>query len=268
MELDPVPAQWRRPRAKRWSAAWLAFMIHNLVLADFRVRYRNMSLGILWSLLNPLVMMAVLALVFTEIFPSPRPHFAAFILIGLLPYNFLSLCLASASTSIVDRGHLVRKLRFPTAILPTAIILSNGIHYAIQLLLLLVFVAFQVSMTINWLWLAPLLGLQVLVAIGACMIASALDVYFRDVRYLVESGNLVLFWLSPIFYSLEMAPRWLQSLLLLNPLTAQVTLFRQILLEGAAPPAGLALVSAEAVLILATGVLLFRRLEGGFADNL
>ena len=263
----PSGPAWKST-AKRWGLAWQAFMVHNLVLADFRVRYRNMSLGILWSLLNPLVMMAVLALVFTEIFPSARPHFAAFILIGLLPYNFLSLCLASASTSIVDRGHLVRKLRFPRAILPVAIILSQGIHFAIQFALLLVYVGLQVPPSLNWLWLVPLLALQVLVAIGACMIASALDVYFRDVRYLVESGNLVLFWLTPIFYSLDMAPRWLQSFLLINPLTAQVTLWRQILLERAAPPAGLALVTIEALLVFGAGLLIFKRLEPGFADNI
>jgi ABC-type polysaccharide/polyol phosphate export permease len=269
--MDAISTAPPRPalrRTQRWDLHWYRFMLQNLVLADFRVRYRNMSLGILWSLLNPLVMMAVLAVVFTHIFPTPRPHFAAFILIGLLPYNFLALCLNSSTTSIVERGHLVRKLRFPRMVLPVAIILSNGIHYLLQLALLLTFVAIQVPPTVYWLWLVPLLGLQLMVVIGACLVASALDVYYRDVRYLVESGTLVLFWLTPIFYSLDQAPRWLQTALLANPLTAQVTLFRQILLERAAPPAGLLLVLAEAAVSLILGLIVFHRLERGFADAL
>ena len=99
------------------------------------MRYRNMSLGVLWSILNPLVMLGVLVFVFTFIFPQgeSQPVFPVFVLLGLVCYNFLSLCINTSTNCIVDHASLVKKVIFPRQVLPLAVVLSQSIHVLIQL---------------------------------------------------------------------------------------------------------------------------------------
>ncbi len=258
------------------TGAWrgggnLLFLLQNLVLKDFRIRYRNMSLGVLWSIANPLVMMAVMTFVFTRIYANPAfPNFAVFILCGLVPFNFYSLALNAGTTSLLDNQSLVKRVRCPRRIFPIAAVLANCLHFAIQIGLLIAFVfAFGYRVNRFWPWLGLIWGLEILFLSGVALITSVLDVYYRDVRYLVEASNVVMFWLVPIFYSLEMVPQHLRLLYLLNPIAAVVVAGRDILLHARAPAPGLiaplALVSLGCFVL---GFAMFGRLERNVADNL
>jgi len=245
------------------------FVLLNLISTDFKVRYRNMSLGIFWSLVNPLVMMGVLTFVFTQIMQSEQRYFPLFVLMGLLPYNFFTLAWASGANSIVGHAPLVKKVPFRRELLPIAVVLANTLHYLIQLSLLLLAVGLVIGMAKSWVWLPVVLVLQVVFVCGLSLFFSALDVYFRDTRYVIESVNLVLFWLVPIFYSFEnIAPQyaWIYEL---NPVAAVILLTRTILLDSASPnPATLAKLVAVSLLTLGAGVLFFRRVQRNFADYL
>lgn len=245
------------------------FILRNLIAKDFKVRYRNMSLGILWSLVNPLVMMSVLTFIFTVVLPNSRQNFPLFVLIGILPYNFFSLAWSTGTTSIVDSGRLIKKVPFRRELVPLSTVLANSLHYFIQFGLLLVAVSLVIGPSWSWAWLPVVLALQLVFVAGLTLATSALDVYLRDMRYVVESANLVLFWLVPIFYGFETIPRRYAWLYELNPVAAVIMLLRTILLDGQ-PPNLSTLLKFAAVSIgtMAAGVVIFRRLQRDFADYL
>jgi ABC-type polysaccharide/polyol phosphate export permease len=247
------------------------FLVRNLVLRDFRIRYRNMSLGVFWSLLNPLVMMGVLTFIFTNIFRNNRiENFHVFALCGIIPFNFFALAWVSGTLSVNGNGPLVKKVILPREVVPISTVLANCIHFAIQIgLLLSVVLLAGYRINSHWLLLPAIFGLEVVFVCGLSMITSALDVYFRDVRYVVESANTVLFWLVPIFYSFSDIPARYHSLYSYNPIAAVVLACRNVLLENTAPPptmlAKLLLVSS---MFLALGFLVFGRLKRKFSDYL
>jgi ABC-type polysaccharide/polyol phosphate export permease len=247
------------------------FLLRNLILRDFKIRYRNMSLGIFWSLLNPLVMMGVLTFIFTRIFPSPSiKNFGVFVLCGLVPFNFFAVAWVSGTTSLLNNAALVKRVRMPREAVPVSVVLANGIHFLIQIALLLTFVlGTGYGINPNWLWLPFIFGLEVVFVCGLSLASSALDVFFRDVRYVVESANTVLFWLVPIFYSFAIIPEQYKTVYQFNPVAAVVMACRLILLENRQPPFSLlwklALVSTVALVL---GLAIFRRSKRKFADYL
>src|SRR5208282_4327740 len=133
----------------------LIFLLQNLVLKDFRIRYRNMSLGVAWSVANPLLMMGILTFVFTRIFPNPSMHhFALFVLCALVPFNFYSLASNAGTTSLLDNQSLIKRVRCPRAVFPIASVLSSSLHLLIQIALLLgLLLLFGHKINRYWLWL-------------------------------------------------------------------------------------------------------------------
>lgn len=257
-------------RAPEWHGD-LLFLLENLVLKDFRIRYRNMSLGVMWSLINPLVMMGVFTFVFSKVFGGARQaDYPLFVLCGLVPYNFFSGAWASATTSVIENAGLIKRVPVPREVVPIAVVLSSCVHLLIQIGLLFV-VAFLYGYTpmLHWLWLIPIWALYILFVCGLALGSSAINVLIRDTRYVVESFNLVFYWLVPIFYSFTIIPEKYIGVYRFNPVAALVMATRNIMMDRRPPPMTLVLnLVIAASVALGTGLIVFRRLKPHFYEHI
>jgi ABC-type polysaccharide/polyol phosphate export permease len=247
------------------------YLVQNLVLKDFRIRYRNMSLGVLWSLLNPLIMMGVLTFVFSNIFKNPRPHFPLFILCGMVPYNFFTIAWLTGTTSIVDNAPLIKRVPVPREVVPITTVLACCIHLLVQVALLLAFALFSgEGFNRQWYWLPVVWALEIVFVCGLAMLSASLNVFIRDTRYVVESTNLVLFWLVPVFYDFGDVPARFRHIYDLNPVASLVILLRRILLD-AKPPDGpthtLLKLLAVSVVVFIVGLVAFHRMKPRFYEH-
>jgi ABC-type polysaccharide/polyol phosphate export permease len=234
-----------------------------------------MSLGILWSLINPLVMMGVLVFVFTVVYPNRGiQHFPVFVLIGLLSFNHFSLCLNSMTTSLLENSQILKKTNFPRILLPLSVLLSQTLHALIQFALLLAFLVISgVPWSVHALWYPLAFVVQFAFTLGVGLLCATLCVLFRDTLYLVQSILTVLFWFSPVFYALslvkESVPHGLYIAYLLNPLAGCIDAGRCALL-GQRPPDAVAFGTAIAssLAFLVAGWVFFRRNQSLIADRL
>jgi ABC-type polysaccharide/polyol phosphate export permease len=259
---------------RRWGGEYV-FLFENLILKDFKIRYRNMSLGILWSLINPLVMMTVLSFLFIRVFASGGSDahnklFPVFVLCGLVPFNFFVGALMAGATSIVDNAGLIKRVPVPREVVPIAAVLSNCVHLLIQIaLMLLLTVAFGRQPNRYWLWLPLIWILYVAFVCGLALGASAINVYIRDTRYVLESFTTVLFWLVPIFYPFSIIPSKYKGIYQFNPVAALVLAMRNILMDGTAPPVSLVFnLTLAPCFSLGLGFLIFKRLKIGFYEHI
>lgn len=252
-----------------WRGDYL-YLIQNLVIKDFKIRYRNMSLGVLWSLLNPLVMMGVLTFILTKVFPQPAiPHFPLFVLCGMVPYNFFTIAWLTGTTSIVDNAPLIKRVPLPREVVTITAVLSCCIHLAVQILLLLsIAILSGKGFNVQWFWLPAIWVLDIVFVCGLAMMSSAVNVFVRDTRYVVESANLVLFWLVPVFYSSDRIAK--QYLFILdNPVATVVVLLRKILLNAESPDAATLLkLTAVSITFFLAGLIVFRRMKPRFYEHI
>jgi ABC-type polysaccharide/polyol phosphate export permease len=253
-----------------WNGDY-GFVLSNLVKKDFKVRYRNMSLGVLWSVLNPLVTMGALAFVFTQIFPNrAQPHMAVFLLCGLVPFNFFAMAWNTGTGSLAENYSIMKRVTVPRELFPIATVLGNCVHLLIQIGILFAFTLGS-GLHINryWLWLPYVWFMEILFVCGLAMATSAINVYIRDTRYVVESVNTIMFYFVPIFYSHKDIPKRFTEVVHYNPVAALILALRNILWEGV-EPAGhvIGRLTFCSLATLAAGFLIFRRLKSGFFDHM
>lgn len=257
-----------------WRARTVLFV---LARKEFYARYRRTALGMLWAVGLPLVQAAVLAVVFTKIVHlgavlnrtnGAHVSFPVFIYTALTAWTFFSQNMTTAATSIVDNGALARKIYFPRAMFPLLVVTTGLYPLGISLGILLVLkLALQHTISVSFLWVIPGAALTVAICAGFGLLLSALHVYFRDVRYIVQAVMSVLFYLSPIIYAVKSAPGALRHVVGFGPMAGPIELMR--LGTGGADSSWLACVAAGLAWFVVTasiGMVLQSRYDRVFVD--
>ena len=243
------------------------FTITSLVSKDFKLKYRRSVLGVLWSVLNPLLMMCVLAAVFTNVLKfGDVANFPMYLILGNVLFALMTDSTTGAMTSILESAPLIKKIRIAKLIFPIEKVLFQLVNFAISLIaVVLVMAFFRIAPTVSLFALPLLLIYMLLFCSGLGMLLSALAVFFRDVCHLW--GVVITAWTyaTPLFYPVSLLPDWMQQTEFFNPMYHYVTYFRDIAMYNCTPGLQENLICfGMALITFAIGLLVFKKSEKKF----
>jgi len=275
---EPAPAYHLRIEPSRgWVSLKLRELweyrelLYFLIWRDVKVRYKQTVLGAAWAIIQPLMTMVVFSLFFGNLakIPSDGIPYPIFSYAALVPWTFFANGMGQSSNSLVGAANLIKKIYFPRLVIPISSVISGVVDFALAFLVLLgMMLAYGIVPTLNVIFLPFLLLLAFVTALGVGMWLSAMNVQFRDVRYIIPF--LTQFWMfaTPIAYPSSLIENdLLRALYGLNPMAWVVEGFRWALLDADTAPGPIILASsAAAVLLLVSGAFYFRRMEKTFAD--
>jgi len=248
-----------------------------LLHRDMKERYAGSILGIVWTFLQPMFLILLYWLVFSQVMKSRITTetgdvpFIAFLLSGLLPWFAIQEGVLQGASSIITQRHIVKKIIFPAELFPISCVISAIIHHGIGIIIFLsVFFIWKGGVSLTQISLIILiLSIQILLTAGLAFILSSLAVYVRDIVQILGTAFQAIFYISTILYPLTFFPERLRGFVLLNPVTSLIEAYHAVILYDKLPAAGsmtyLFLVTAGVFL---TGIYLFRKLKKGFADIL
>jgi ABC-type polysaccharide/polyol phosphate export permease len=266
--LDGRPQPLREYLAAVWESRGL---IATLARKDFFVRYRRASLGMIWAVGLPLLQAVVLTIVFTHVIRvRTSSPYGAFILSGMVAWSYFSSTVVAGSTTVVDNSTMASRIYFPRAVLPLIGVLSNLYGLLISLcILVIVCLVLGVHLGVALLLVLPGIVLLSALAGSLALVTSALHVYFRDMKFLVQALFTVWLYVTPVIYPMRNAPPSLHTALYFNPMTGVVEIFRAATV-GADPGFGTAVIATVVAVALLTtaALLLHRRYDRLFTDLL
>ncbi len=245
-------------------------LLANWTLREFRVRYSQALLGVAWAVIQPLVMMVITTVIFSTLLrlPTHGIPYPLYVYSGLLAWNLFAAGLSSAIPSVADNMSLVSKVAFPREVLPIASIGVSLIDFVVaSIIFVALLIAFQTPIGLAVLLLPLVVLVQLALILGVSLLASAVHVRYRDTRFLVPLVLQALFFLTPIFYSIENIPAKYRALFFFNPVANIVEAYRSLVFFNRLPDlatVGYTVIFALVVLVL--GYVVFKRAEGKFAD--
>ena len=237
---------------------------------EIRGKYKGSWLGVLWTFLNPLLMLAVYAFVFPYILRVNVDNYTIFMIVALIPWNFFTTAIQSGTGSVVANGNILKKVYFPREIIPISITTSQLVNFLITCIIMAVFIIFSgVGFSVHVLLFPLLVLIQYILILGLTFILSALTVFVRDIDHFVSVILMLGFYATPIVYQGEMLPKKFQIFLKLNPMAQLVEAYRSILYYHRLPDMTMLVVwGLGSIVLLVVGYLIFKKLEKSFVEEL
>ncbi len=244
--------------------------LYTMIQKNLRGKYKHSVLGVLWSFINPLMQVAIYAIILPFVMKTPEDHFLIFVLCGIIPWNWFSSAVNLATTSITCDPNLINKVYFPREVIPLAVAISTTINFLISCVIILVFaLIYNVGITWHIVFLPLLVFIEFIIVYALCLLVSALNVFARDVQFMVQFGISLLFYATPILYNTDVFPASVKWIFKLNPLSQIILSFKDIFYYHSIPQlSNLLVVLIGSILLFIICKLIFNKLSKKFAEEL
>lgn len=257
---------------KKYIDNFLKFkpLLTELVARDIKIKYRRSVLGVLWTILNPLCMMVILSIVFSNIFKFDIENFPLYVLSGQVVFNFYNDATTSSMTSILGASSLIKKVYVPKYLFVLSRIVSSFINLMASFCALLVMMVVTRA-ELHWEIILSVVPLTMVVgfSLGIGLILAALTVRFRDIIHLYSVFTTGFMYLTPVIYPMSILPETMQKIVMLNPLTNYLIMFRDVMFNCTVPALGDVVIGlVEMVVALGVGVWVFYKKQDEFILNL
>ena len=244
-------------------------MIQSLVNRDLRGRYKASVLGFLWTFIVPLCQLLVYTVVFSVILKSNIERYYLFLFVALIPWNFLSSCLTTGASCIIQQQSLVNKIYFPREVIPVSFVTAafvNMLYCEIVVFIVSLFSGVHYTpLTLLCLFLVMII--EYVFALGITLIVCALDVYFRDLEHILGILSMAWMFMTPIMYDISVVPEQLLPVFLLNPMASIMQAYRDIMYSGAVPHINtLGAAVLMGIVFMIVGLLVFGKLKRRFSE--
>lgn len=237
---------------------------------EIRGRYKHSFLGVLWSFLNPLLQLAVYAIIFPIILKVPQENYVIFLCVGLIPWTYFSTVITQSTGVIIANGNIIQKVFFPREILPISVVSSATVNFIISTVIIIAFMLLSGMLPTWHLIFYPLiLIVQYILSLGISFIVSSLTVYLRDLEHLIGVAMMMLFYATPIAYASDAVPQGFAFVMYLNPMAHIIDAYRAIFYQQTIPNLqGLGILFVVSLVICIVGYLIFNKLQKRFAEEL
>ncbi len=245
-------------------------LIKTSVKKDIGGKYKHSFLGVLWSFINPLLQIAVYAIIFPLIMRNNIENYTVFMVCGLIPWNYFSTTINRSSFVMIENGNIIKKVFFPREILPLSIVASEGINFIISTIIIIGFVLGSgMGLSPLALLYPVLLIIQFIMLLGISLFVSSITVYFRDLQHFLGVLLQLFFYATPIVYATSQIPSEYQWILKLNPMTYLIEGYRDIFYNKSIPDMKmLGIVLLISIMNCVIGYIVFNKLQKKFAEEL
>ena len=242
------------------------FLFEELVARDFKTKYKRTVLGMLWSVLNPLLTLLVMKIVFTQFFGQSMDHYTTYLFCGNLVFNYFNEATSQGMTALMSNSHIFTKVNVPKYMFLLSKNVQTIINFGITLCVFFVFCLIDhITFTWNFLLLIVPIVFLMLFNVGVGLILSALYVFFKDVQYLWGVFTMLLMYMSAIFYTIDGYSYKMQCLFLLNPVYLFIRYFRKIVIEATIPTVWFhLLMAADVAIVLGIGCWMYKKYNHRF----
>jgi lipopolysaccharide transport system permease protein len=262
-------ARWVAALHCPWRLIYLTDLLRELVTRDMKVRYKGSTLGVIWSLMNPLMQLLVFHFIFRLVLQLNIPRYSSFAFSGMLAWNWFQASLLDASGSMINSRELIKRPGFPVVILPVVSVTTQFIYFLLALPILVLFLIIGGNGLYPMILVLPVvMAVQFVLTLSLGYLAAMANIMFRDAHYLLGVSLQLLFFLTPVFYDAGAVPQRYQTLYHLNPMAQLVIAYRGILIEGK-PPDWFSMLALTGLAggLLCIGLIIFRRASYRFAEE-
>ena len=237
---------------------------------EIRGRYKQSILGVVWSFLNPLLQLAVYAIIFPIILKVQQENYVIFVCSALIPWTFFTTIVTQSTGVIIANGNILKKVYFPREILPISVVTSAAVNFLISTIIILIFVlCYGMGITWHIVFYPLVLLVQYLLSLGISFVLSSATVYFRDLEHFVGVAMMLLFYATPIVYSINTVDGMYAKLLKLNPMCHIVEAYRSVFYYQSTPNlVNLGIIFVISLVLCILGYKLFKKLEKRFAEEI